>query len=170
MSNDTNILDFVSATSKRLVDGVADSPEGFTDIAQGLDAALEDMVAGLEGIASCQQPEPEDGSQRETEDMPAMTSFCAGMERLSRSLFPHLDQLFTDVCKKANIDPARARPVLQSRLEALAGYMLQLTQVHGIIFEEEGGEPAGPEPVVSLRMVLKDRAAKTLKKYMPEAV
>jgi len=163
MDADTNILDFVSAASKRLVEGGTDSPDGFTEIAHELDAALEDMVAGLEGIASCQQPEEE----RVHEDIPEMAGFCAGMERLSRSLFPHLDQLFSDACTKADIDPTRARPVLQSRLEALAGYMLQLTQVHGIIFEEEGGEACGGEPVVNLRMVLKARASKTLKKYMP---
>lgn len=154
-----NILDFVARNAERLrISNKFTGTQEMTQskIAAKLDAALEDMVVGIEGIASCQQ----EGREAMTSPAPAIESFCVGMEHLSRSLFPHLEMVYIKACDEENIDSHVARAILQSRLEALASYMVQLTQVHGLVLEH--GEELGPTPCMSLRMALKALAKKTL--------
>lgn len=155
----SNILDFVAKNAEHLQRSTKFSSaeeKAQSNIAAKLDAALEDMVVGIEGIASCQQ----DGGETMTVPSPMIESFCVGMEHLSRSLFPHLDLIFQKACGEENLDPHVARVILQSRLEALSSYMLQLTQVHGLVLEH--GPESGPTPVMSLRMALKKLAIETL--------
>lgn len=156
------ILDFVAINSKRMnIDKNLTQEEAHSqsNIAHTLDAALEEMVVGIEGIASCQQE-----TKISTSELPPeIGAFCVGMEHLSRSLFPHLASTFEGACKQENINPTLARPILQSRLEALASYMLQLTQVHGLVLKQTA-DP-GPPPVASLRMTLKGLAKKTLEPF-----
>ena len=155
----SNILDFIAKNAEHhrqsgkfsTIEEMAQSK-----IATKLDAALEDMVVGIEGIASCQQ----EGSPTAAIPSPMIESFCVGMEHLSRSLFPHLELVFIKACSEENIDTHVARIILHSRLEALSSYVLQLTQVHGLVLEH--GPEEGPTPVMALRMALKTQAKATL--------
>lgn len=154
-----NILDFVARNAEHLQKSNKFSTaeeKAQSKIASQLDAALEDMVVGIEGIASCQQ----EARESLTIPSPMIESFCVGMEHLSRSLFPHLELVYIKACAEENIDNHVSRIILQSRLEALSSYMLQLTQVHGLVLEH--GPEVGPTPVMSLRMALKKLAKDTL--------
>lgn len=155
----SNILDFVARNAEHLQKSNKFSTleeKAQSQVAAKLDAALEDMVVGIEGIASCQQ----ETRESLTVPSPMIESFCVGMEHLSRSLFPHLELIFIKACEEDKIDRQVARIILQSRLEALSSYMLQLTQVHGLVLEH--GLEGGPTPVMTLRMALKKLAKDTL--------
>ncbi len=154
-----NILDFVAKNAEHLKKSnrISELEEmAQSKIASSLDAALEDMVVGIEGIASCQQ----EGSDVARAPNPVIEAFCVGIEHLSRSLFPHLELIFIKACAEEKIDTHIARAILQSRLEALSSYMVQLTQVHGLVLEHS--TEGSPTPVISLRMALKAQAKETL--------
>lgn len=155
----SNILDFVAKNAEHLKKSNKFSTAeemAQSNIAVRLDAALEDMVVGIEGIANCQQ----ESRKILTVPSPMIESFCVGMEHLSRSLFPHLELIYIKACTEENIDTHVARIILQSRLEALSSYMVQLTQVHGLVLDH--GPEIGPSPVMSLRMAMKALAKATL--------
>ncbi len=158
-----NILDFVTRNAEYLQRSnkfSAREEKVQSKIATKLDAALEDMVVGMEGIASCQQ----EVRKRLTVPSPMIESFCVGMEHLSRSLFPHLELIFIKACAEENIESHAARIILQSRLEALSSYMLQLTQVHGLVLEHS--DEGSPTPVMTLRIALKKLAKDTLANHI----
>ncbi len=163
MQQDATIIDFLGASLSQLEarGQIALTPaqeEVASALAIILDNTLEEMVLELEAIASCQQAEEKGISNDKHGDMPAFVAFCAGLNRIGQTLLPHLIAQFHSFCKEKDIPPLPLMWVIKARSDAFIAYLVQLAQVHGVVFLEDGQTIGAFErgALASLQATLRD--------------
>ena len=169
-TGEAKILEFLAAAKARQEarePGCPWSEPGVQDqlaaVSARLDSALEYMVRRIEDVASCQStddgPEPSVGeaSVPESALVPDegqdLAAFCDGLATLAEGLFERLNESYGEACVDVGIGADMAVPVLRSRADALATYIIELARVHGVAFG-----PRGPgTPIDDLELHLRRR-------------
>ena len=156
-TGEAKILEFLAAAKARQQarePGCPWSEPGVQDqlaaVSAHLDSALEYMVRRIEGVASCQSTD-EGAEQRPVQSVVGeagapesalvpdegqdLAAFCDGLATLAEGLFDRLNESYGEACVDAGISADMAAPVLRSRADALATYIVELARVHGVAFD-----------------------------------
>ncbi|MBL4639937.1 MAG: hypothetical protein JKY57_05350 [Kordiimonadaceae bacterium] len=136
MADQATIIDFVGASMRGLESTgrtlLSPTEQMVADkLMSKLDQSLHQMVAELEGVASCQQDVPQIEG---LDELPPFEAFCVGLKHIGDSLLPRLIGDYTDFCDEKALPKTPLSWIIRARADAFIAYLLQIAQVHGLAF------------------------------------
>ena len=132
--------------------GVVGNPKALADL---LDQATGEMIAGLEGVADCAGAA---ATLRDETLAPAdrLARFADALIVMARPLLTELATFYRRECRALRLDPDEQMPLFFERAERLGDYFRQLFRTHVAEFVDAGSpdEPPGADALMRIESAL----------------